>query len=62
MNVIAKSLPITKVVKYETIEKTVSHTIEFDGIDIEGNKTIQLIQDQSGSISLSLKPQLKFYE
>lgn len=56
LTIIKKSLPISKVAKYDAEEKTVSHIIEFDGIDINGNKIAQFIKNQDGSISLSFRP------
>lgn len=55
LSIVKNSLPISKVAKYDAEEKTVSHIIEFDGIDIDGNKTAQFIKNQDGSISLSFR-------
>lgn len=55
LSIVKKSLPISKVAKYDAEGKTVSHIIEFDGIDINGNKTAQFIKNQDGSISLSFR-------
>lgn len=55
LTITKKSLPISKVAKYEADEKTISHVIEFDGVDINGNKTMQFIKNQDGSISLSFR-------